>query len=436
MLGRTANGIFWMFRYLERAENTARLLDAGLRMALTRGAGTRRGGMALGAHHARPATRPTARKHGDLHRHPGVQLHPARQGQSRQRAGDDRARRAPTPALVRTAITRRGVGGGQRRLDGAARPARPAGAREQPGRRARRRSAAQSHAGARGDGRTRCCATRSTTSPASGTFIERADNTARILDVKYYLLLPSLSLRRLEPRQRAVGHRCCARSSGERAYRWLNAGRMDPRGDRRVPDPRRPVPAQPGVLLRRSCARTSASLARDSRPRRRRRTRCCASRRPAAVRPDRSRTIFEQGLHQFLDRASSRATSAIASAIAARLPVRSRGTLHAPRDPPHHPLPLRRAGGARPAAPAADAQGDPGPGDRSTGRWNYDGAQRESSSTTTSTTTTSRWSRSSRARSEVTITCSGTVETGDHAGIIGQHVGPPAAVGASSARPS
>ena len=36
MLGRTANHLFWMFRYLERAENTARLLDAGLRMALTR----------------------------------------------------------------------------------------------------------------------------------------------------------------------------------------------------------------------------------------------------------------------------------------------------------------------------------------------------------------------------------------------------------------
>ena len=36
MLGRTAHGLFWMFRYLERAENTARLLDAGLRMSLTR----------------------------------------------------------------------------------------------------------------------------------------------------------------------------------------------------------------------------------------------------------------------------------------------------------------------------------------------------------------------------------------------------------------
>ena len=37
MLGRVANGIFWMYRYLERAENTARLLVAGHRMALTRG---------------------------------------------------------------------------------------------------------------------------------------------------------------------------------------------------------------------------------------------------------------------------------------------------------------------------------------------------------------------------------------------------------------
>ena len=36
MLGRTANGLYWMFRYIERGENIARLIDAGLRMALTR----------------------------------------------------------------------------------------------------------------------------------------------------------------------------------------------------------------------------------------------------------------------------------------------------------------------------------------------------------------------------------------------------------------
>ena len=38
LLGRTANGLYWMNRYIERAENMARLVDAGLRLALTRGA--------------------------------------------------------------------------------------------------------------------------------------------------------------------------------------------------------------------------------------------------------------------------------------------------------------------------------------------------------------------------------------------------------------
>lgn len=36
MLGRTASGLFWMARLLERAENTSRLVEAGFRMALTR----------------------------------------------------------------------------------------------------------------------------------------------------------------------------------------------------------------------------------------------------------------------------------------------------------------------------------------------------------------------------------------------------------------
>ena len=39
MLGKTAGGLFWMFRYLERSENTARLIEAGFRIALTRPGG-------------------------------------------------------------------------------------------------------------------------------------------------------------------------------------------------------------------------------------------------------------------------------------------------------------------------------------------------------------------------------------------------------------
>ncbi|WP_375230060.1 alpha-E domain-containing protein [Roseobacter sp. S98] len=36
MLGKTAGGLYWMLRGLERAENTARLIEAGFRIALTR----------------------------------------------------------------------------------------------------------------------------------------------------------------------------------------------------------------------------------------------------------------------------------------------------------------------------------------------------------------------------------------------------------------
>jgi uncharacterized alpha-E superfamily protein len=36
MLGKNAGGLYWMFRYLERVGNTARLIEAGFRIALTR----------------------------------------------------------------------------------------------------------------------------------------------------------------------------------------------------------------------------------------------------------------------------------------------------------------------------------------------------------------------------------------------------------------
>ncbi|SDZ02241.1 Uncharacterized conserved protein, Alpha-E superfamily [Jannaschia faecimaris] len=36
MLGKTAGGLMWMFRYLERSENLARLIETGQRIALTR----------------------------------------------------------------------------------------------------------------------------------------------------------------------------------------------------------------------------------------------------------------------------------------------------------------------------------------------------------------------------------------------------------------
>ena len=54
MLGRTANDLFWLSRYMERAENMARLIEVGYRIGLIPRAGggqcivRRRGGRAHG----------------------------------------------------------------------------------------------------------------------------------------------------------------------------------------------------------------------------------------------------------------------------------------------------------------------------------------------------------------------------------------------------
>ncbi len=62
-----------------------------------------------------------------------------------------------------------------------------------------------------------------------GTFLERADYTARILDMKYYILLPSISFvgssidnRQWENILRSV--------SAYRSYRWLNEYKINPLG--------------------------------------------------------------------------------------------------------------------------------------------------------------------------------------------------------------
>jgi uncharacterized alpha-E superfamily protein len=74
-----------------------------------------------------------------------------------------------------------------------------------------------------------------------GTFLERSDNTARILDVKYYVLLPSLSFVG-QPLDNVQWETILRSVSAEHAFRWLNAGGTRPVGvaeflicDRRFP---------------------------------------------------------------------------------------------------------------------------------------------------------------------------------------------------------
>src|SRR5687768_3209793 len=224
MLGRVANGIFWMYRYLERAENTARLLAAGHRMSLTRGPDA-----------ADEEWRSVLTTLGLLQAYKA-----SYDGFAGAHVCDFVLRGKGNPENVvsmvenarlnakacRSAITLEvweAVNEGWMTLrDLLARPVRVA-------------SLGQALAAIRRESTLARGATHGSMLrneiyyfTRAGTFLERADNTARILDVKYYLLLPSLAYvgTALDTAQ---WDNVLRSLSGERAYRWLNAGRMDAR---------------------------------------------------------------------------------------------------------------------------------------------------------------------------------------------------------------
>ena len=226
MLGRSANGIFWLFRYLERAENTVRLIEAGFRMALTRDSGAaseewRSVLITLGMQHAYAA------RHGDdvTGAHVFNFVLRDRDNPASVMAMIEAAR--TNARMVRTGITREvweAVNESWMKLrEIFARPVTETRLRDVLD--AVRRQATQ----VRGAIESTMLRNDIYHFAGIGTFVERADNTARILDVKYYVLLPSLS---------AVGssldnvqwENVLRSVAGERAYRWLNAGQMDPRG--------------------------------------------------------------------------------------------------------------------------------------------------------------------------------------------------------------
>jgi uncharacterized alpha-E superfamily protein len=226
MLGRTANGIFWMFRYLERAENTARLLDAGFRMAVTRGADEAteewKSVITTLGHRARY----DALHGGEFSLNQVCNFVLREKGNAENVLATVEAART-NARLCRSSITAEvweAVNEGYMTLtELLARPVREGNLGSVLS--AVRREATLVRGATYGSmlrneiyGFAR-----------AGTFIERADNTARILDVKYYLLLPSLAYvgSSLDTAQWDTVLRSL---SAERAYRWLNAGQMDPRG--------------------------------------------------------------------------------------------------------------------------------------------------------------------------------------------------------------
>ena len=186
MLGKTAGGLFWMYRYLERAENTARLIDTGQRIALTR-SGTTDDEWGPVLQTAAALTGYEAR-HDEMRKELAIDwlLRDKDNGSSIQsciRAARMNAR------LVRTALTHEVWEAVNRcYIRSNELLARRVSERDLPATLAAIRQATALVRGA-----THGTMLRNDIYDFAriGTFLERADNTARILDVKYYVLLPT-----------------------------------------------------------------------------------------------------------------------------------------------------------------------------------------------------------------------------------------------------
>ena len=236
MLGRTAGGVFWMFRYLERSENMARLVEAGHRMALTRGLGSdeewRSVVMTAGLR-----TSYEARYDDYSPQHVVNFLLRDKSNPASVYSMLEAARQSAR--MTRTALTREVWEATNifwmRVQDAMARPERET---DLPSLIALIRQQSAQVRGALHGSMLRIDVYNFA---RLGTFLERADNTARILDVKYYVLLPSLSF--VGEALDNVQWETILRSvSAEHAFRWLNAGGARPVGvaeflicDRRFP---------------------------------------------------------------------------------------------------------------------------------------------------------------------------------------------------------
>ncbi len=235
MLGKTAGGLTWMFRYLERSENIARLVEAGFRMGLTHSDDASEWESIL----ATAAVRDAYLEHNEAYDVPAIVdfllRDPANPTSvlSVVEAARNNAR------LVRTAITREvweAVNECWITLhDLLARPVRSADLPETLG------TIRQKSSLVRGALHGTMLRNDIFNFSRAGTFLERADNTCRILDVKYYILLPSVSF--VGSTIDNVQWETILRSaSAQRAFRWLYGGETRPSAiadflifDRRMP---------------------------------------------------------------------------------------------------------------------------------------------------------------------------------------------------------
>lgn len=223
MLGKTAGGLFWMFRFLERSENTARLVDAGFRIALTRS-------VAAEAEWA-SVVRTAGARDAYLARYDEFKAASVVDFLLRDRSNPSSVMSVIESArsnarLVRTALTREvweATNECWMTIKEVLR--RPVSENDLPDVLA---SIRRQNALVRGALTGTMLRNDIYNFAHLGTFVERADNTARILDVKYYVLLPSVSF--VGSSLDNVQWETILRSvSAHRAYRWLSDGDANPR---------------------------------------------------------------------------------------------------------------------------------------------------------------------------------------------------------------
>ncbi len=222
LLGRTANGLYWMSRYIERAENMARIVDAGLRLALTRtdSSADEWNSVLVSAGTAQAF----AAKHDDYSA--GTVSDFLLRDTSNPSSVLSSIETARTNArMVRTALTRETWESiNEAWMSFRRMLAAPIDQRELPAILDRiKRETAQ----IRGAFYGTMLRNEIFDFAQLGSYVERADNTARILDVKYYVLLPSVSWvgssldnYQWESILRSV--------SAHRSYRWVYEGDYRP----------------------------------------------------------------------------------------------------------------------------------------------------------------------------------------------------------------
>ncbi len=216
MLGKTAASLFWMSRYLERVENSARFIDAGFRISLTRSASASdEWSSMLKSSGVIDAYR---MKHDDFESAKVIDfLLRDRDNASSVLAVMKKARDSARTA--RTALTREvWEATNESWMTLKAVMAKPIKEQDLPETLGLIRQQSALVRGAtlgtmlRNDGFNFL---------RLGGFLERADSTARILDVKYYLLLPSVAL--IGSSVDNVQWETILRSvSAHRSFRWLN----------------------------------------------------------------------------------------------------------------------------------------------------------------------------------------------------------------------